>query len=190
MAETLPSARDLRAQAREHRGKAVKLASPEQRRTRLVVAREYERLADAIETEHGTSESAGERACRSQKHPRRILVVEDEFVTALLIEDLLHESGCDVVGPVARPDVAIETLAGERVDAALLDVRLGAADCRAVASKLDELGIPFGFVTGYGSGGDTGVYRTRPKLAKPFGKAEICSLLDRLLRSKVKKAAR
>ncbi len=55
------SPRELRAQAHEHREKALKIADPGQRRIRLVLAREYERLADAIETEQGTPPSGGGR---------------------------------------------------------------------------------------------------------------------------------
>ncbi len=130
------------------------------------------------------------RQSAAPKHPRRILVVEDEFVTALLVEDLLRESGCDVVGPVSRPDAAVDILAGEHVDAALLDVRLGRMDCYAVARKLDELGIPFGFVTGQGIAYNMGVYQGRPKIEKPFGEAEIRRLLDTLLRRKIIKSPR
>lgn len=54
MAEKLAGPRELRAQATEHRKKALKIADSQQRRMRLDLAREYDRLADAIEGERGT----------------------------------------------------------------------------------------------------------------------------------------
>ena len=37
----------------------------------------------------------------------RILVVEDEMLIAILIEDMLQDLGCHVVGPVSRLDAAL-----------------------------------------------------------------------------------
>ncbi len=51
MAERLPSPTKLRAQALYHREQALTAADAEQRRMRLAVAHEYEKLAVAIEAE-------------------------------------------------------------------------------------------------------------------------------------------
>lgn len=59
MAKTLSSPRELRAQAQEHREMALKMADSEQRRGHLCLAREYERLAHAIETEQAIPPSGG-----------------------------------------------------------------------------------------------------------------------------------
>ncbi|HEX9466342.1 MAG TPA: hypothetical protein VGB82_27405 [Alphaproteobacteria bacterium] len=53
MAETLPDPDHLRAQARHHREEALKTKDPAARAQRLLVADEYEKLANAIEAEQG-----------------------------------------------------------------------------------------------------------------------------------------
>lgn len=51
MAGTLPSPAMLRGEAHRHRDEARKAADAEQRRVRLAVAHEYEKLARVIEAE-------------------------------------------------------------------------------------------------------------------------------------------
>jgi len=62
------------------------------------------------------------------RHPelagKRILVVEDEMLVAMLIEDMLAEAGCVVIGPFARVPEALAAARTETVDAALLDVNV------------------------------------------------------------------
>ena len=55
----------------------------------------------------------------------RVLVVEDEFLVAMLIEDMLQSAGCVVSGPIPRVTEALAALGHETYDAAILDVNLG-----------------------------------------------------------------
>ena len=55
----------------------------------------------------------------------RVLVVEDEMMVSMLIEDMLSDLGCTVVGPAARLDEAIELAQSADLDCAVLDVNLG-----------------------------------------------------------------
>src|ERR1700724_3409831 len=48
----------------------------------------------------------------------RILVVEDEMLIAILIEDMLQDLGCHVVGPVSRLDAALRLAHEEPLNAA------------------------------------------------------------------------
>lgn len=88
------------------------------------------------------------------KHPelagKRVLVVEDEMLVAMLVEDMLADAGCVVVGPFARLSAALEAARVEAVDVALLDVDVAGEMVFPVAHALEERGIPFLFVTGYG----------------------------------------
>jgi CheY-like chemotaxis protein len=79
----------------------------------------------------------------------RILVVEDEFLISLLIEDILQEHGCDVVGPAATVEHAMRLTGDSGFDAALLDVNLGDETVYPVADALVEAGVPFVFVTAF-----------------------------------------
>lgn len=55
----------------------------------------------------------------------RVLVVEDEMMVSMLIEDMLTDLGCVVVGPASRLDEAIELANCSQLDCAVLDVNLG-----------------------------------------------------------------
>jgi DNA-binding NarL/FixJ family response regulator len=51
-----------------------------------------------------------------------ILVLEDEMMVAMLLEDMLGDLGCRVVGPVATAEAALAKLEERVVDAALISV--------------------------------------------------------------------
>jgi DNA-binding response OmpR family regulator len=55
----------------------------------------------------------------------RVSVVEDEFLVATLIEDMLQSAGCVVSGPIPRVAEAPDAVDHESHHAALLDVNLG-----------------------------------------------------------------
>jgi DNA-binding response OmpR family regulator len=56
---------------------------------------------------------------------RRILLVEDEYMIAEIVEEWLHQAGAEVVGPVPSVEQALACL-NERnaLDGAVLDVNL------------------------------------------------------------------
>ena len=80
---------------------------------------------------------------------KRVLVVEDEFVIAMQIEELLEHQQCQMIGPAASAEEALRLLALERPDAATLDFNLRGQSSLAVAEKLREMGVPFVVVSGY-----------------------------------------
>ncbi|NYZ63996.1 response regulator [Luteimonas deserti] len=80
----------------------------------------------------------------------RILVVEDEYVLALHLEEELLARGVTVLGPFAAlADVQATLEAGDRPDAAILDVNLAGTYVFPVAERLRQLGVPFLFASGY-----------------------------------------
>jgi CheY-like chemotaxis protein len=81
---------------------------------------------------------------------KRILVVEDEALVAMLIETLLEDYGCCVVGPCSTVAKALEAALNETFDLALLDVNLRGEKVYPVAEVLTERHIPFLFLSGYG----------------------------------------
>ncbi len=103
----------------------------------------------------------------------RVLLVEDESVVAMLIEDILGELGCEVVGPVAQVRKAVEMAQHETIDAAILDVNLNGHDVYPVADVLAARNIPFIFATGYGKDSLRAPYDGRPMLQKPFQQRDI-----------------
>ncbi|HEU6441857.1 MAG TPA: response regulator [Microvirga sp.] len=103
----------------------------------------------------------------------RILVVEDEAAISLLLEDMLLDFGCEVIGPAARLSAALEAVAREQVDLAILDVNVAGEPIYPVAEALAQRSIPFVFSTGYGSAGIRDSFRDRPVLQKPFAQNDL-----------------
>lgn len=103
---------------------------------------------------------------------KRVLVVEDEALVAMLIEDELLNAGAHIVGTassVANALRLIETAMGDGgISAAILDVNLDGERVWLVANALHELGVPFVIETGYGLDGIAGKYLMAPVLQKPF----------------------
>jgi PAS domain S-box-containing protein len=112
----------------------------------------------------------------------RILVVEDEALVALQLQNDLEEAGHQIVGPARSLKHGLMLASQERIDAALLDVRLGRETSAAIADQLLARNIPFAFATGYS---DTSLLpehlREAPKLSKPYVTTELRYLLDGLI---------
>lgn len=100
--------------------------------------------------------------------PRRILVVEDEALVAMMIQDLLQERGYTVVGPASRVAAALRLAEGEALDAAVLDVNVAGETIFPVADMLVGRGIPVVFLTGYGRSGLPEPYRRHTVIDKPI----------------------
>lgn len=115
------------------------------------------------------SESSGD----SKLNGLRILVVEDEAAISMLLEDMLMDFGCEVVGPAARLSAALEMIERETFDIAILDVNLAGDPIYPAAEALARRDVPFIFSTGYGGGGIKDPYRNRPVVQKPFGQQEL-----------------
>ncbi|TFW10985.1 response regulator [Brevundimonas intermedia] len=105
---------------------------------------------------------------------RRVLVVEDESLVAMLLETILEDMDCIPVGPASNIDDG-EALARdtENLDAALLDVNVAGRQVFPVAEVLKARGVPFVFSTGYGEGGLPEEWRGQPTIQKPFTEAAI-----------------
>ncbi len=83
---------------------------------------------------------------------KRVLIVEDEMLVALMIEEFLLELGCRTVGPCGNVANAVQAAQTETLDLAVLDVNLAGEKVYPVADVLVARQIPFLFVSGYGDG--------------------------------------
>lgn len=104
---------------------------------------------------------------------RRILIVEDEFLVAMLLEDLLSEMGHQVAGTFAQVAEAMKFAEHADLDFAILDINLAGATSFPVAEILRRRGIPFLFASGYGSPGLTSAFENELTLQKPYEPAEL-----------------
>lgn len=112
----------------------------------------------------------------------RILVVEDEYLIAMLLEDMLLELGCIIAGTAATPSQALNILGESQIDAAVLDVNLDGSDSFGVAAALKGLQKPFIFTTGYDGSRLAPEFADCPVVQKPYRIEELASAL-RLLRT-------
>lgn len=111
---------------------------------------------------------------------RRILIVEDEMVVAMLLEDMLEELGYQIAATAARESEALAAIAAIEIDAAILDVNLNGKRSYAIADALTERGIPLVFATGYGAGSLEHTYRDHLVLSKPFRISDLGEVLLKL----------
>lgn len=110
---------------------------------------------------------------------RRLLVVEDEALVAMMIEDLLASLGCEVLASARSVQDALQAIAaiGPELEGAILDVRLGDELVYPVAEVLERLGVPFAFATGFDAGSLEERFAHYPALAKPFEGVALMGLL-------------
>ncbi len=113
---------------------------------------------------------------------RRILVVEDEALVAMLVEDALLDAGATVMGPAATVAEALALLEreAEPPHAAVLDLNLAGETSTPVADVLARRGVPFVVATGYGAGGLPQGHAGVPVLAKPYDPDDLTSTLGRI----------
>ena len=109
----------------------------------------------------------------------RILVVEDEFLIALDIAGVLELAGLTVIGPAGNVGDALDAIARETVDGALLDAQLGGEPVSRVADALVARGIPFAFVSGYGREHLPPAHRNAPLVKKPFTGKDLLAAVAR-----------
>ncbi|MDP4023209.1 response regulator [Methylobacterium sp. NEAU 140] len=103
----------------------------------------------------------------------RVLVVEDEAAISMLLEDMLLDFGCTVVGPAARLSNALEMAASETFEVAILDVNVAGEPIYPVAEAIAGRNLPLVFSTGYGGAGIREPFRDRPVVQKPFSQADL-----------------
>jgi DNA-binding response OmpR family regulator len=99
---------------------------------------------------------------------RKVLIVEDEPLIAMLLADMLNELGFDVDTSGGRLASAMEAAAASQWRCVILDVRLGDEETYPVADALMARKIPIIFATGYGRDGLRPGYRETTVLQKPF----------------------
>ncbi len=114
---------------------------------------------------------------------KRVLVVEDEVLVAMMIEDYLEDLGCFVVGTASRLQEAVEMARNLELDVAILDVNLKGELSYPVAEMLVSRNLPFVFSTGYGTAGLPGNLCGATVLSKPYDPEHLAAALLSVLSS-------
>lgn len=101
---------------------------------------------------------------------RRVLLIEDEAVTALMTEMGLRQLGYEISGVAATVETALAAARSEGFDVAVLDLNLHGRCAYAVAEVLARRQIPF-VIASADAVGDAAptVLRRAPQVRKPYG---------------------
>jgi DNA-binding response OmpR family regulator len=114
---------------------------------------------------------------------RKILIVEDEAPIAQSLASAVQQAGGVVIGPVASVAAAHAAMADNRLDGALLDIRLRNETSFPLADVLVVLNIPFVFVSGLSRALMPYAHRKRPLFDKPYEGTEVIEALAGLVRN-------
>src|ERR1700761_9240724 len=87
--------------------------------------------------------------------PGDVLIVEDDPIITLDFEDTILGFGVKIVRTAGTVTRALQLIEERVPDCALLDIGLVREKSFAIAERLEVLGIPFVFISGYGN--DAGV---------------------------------
>ena len=108
---------------------------------------------------------------------KRILVVEDEPLTAFDNETMLNDAGYEIVATVDDFEEAIKALESEQVDLILSDVRLRSQQTGIhLARAAKERGIPTLFATGHPYPGAAEI--AVGCLLKPYSERQLKAAID------------
>ncbi|MGO9475171.1 MAG: response regulator [Rhodomicrobium sp.] len=135
-------------------------------------------MSEAVTSSAGRFPAAPAAADAELLRGARILVVEDEWITAYDVIATLTGAGAVAVGPAATIAKAKQLAANEAgLDAALLDCRLGRDDVLPVIPILAARRIPFVFHTGHASPLDLSKWPDAAIVVKPALPARLVQAL-------------
>lgn len=121
-------------------------------------------------------------ASSSSLHDRRILVVEDDYMIAHDITELLLEAGAKVLGPIPSLSGALHLVEAEGwIDCAVLDVGLRDEVSWPVVDMLLARSVSVLLTTGYNANAIPGAYAFLPRCEKPVSSVDVTRAIARLL---------
>ena len=93
----------------------------------------------------------------------KVFILEDEPAVAIVLEDMVSESGCDPAHSAGNLRDAQRVIDRGGFDCALIDINVGGERSFDLARQLVARGTPFAFVTGYDA-----------SVVSEFGKVPCC----------------
>jgi DNA-binding LytR/AlgR family response regulator len=106
----------------------------------------------------------------------KILVVEDEFLVAMDLENMIQTLGGEVLGPAGTVTAATELIDKKEVHGAVLDLALGGENSLSLAQRLLASGVPILLTTGYSGQTLPETLAHVPRLSKPYSKTHFQQL--------------
>jgi len=119
--------------------------------------------------------------------PRQALIflVEDEAFIRMMIAEMVEGLGHRVVAEASRIDEAQIFAQTAKFDLALLDVNVGGHSIAPIAESIDKRGLPFLFVSGYGSESLPEPFSGRSMLQKPFAVSKLHDAISAIIDDRV-----
>lgn len=118
--------------------------------------------------------------------PRKVLIIEDEYLVGLNLENCLRDAGFHVIGIAMTAEEGLEMAELEIPDVAIVDIRLaGDRDGIFAATELRRrLGIPSIFATAHANGNARQRARSAQPIAwieKPYAPHDVVAALKSVL---------
>jgi DNA-binding response OmpR family regulator len=113
----------------------------------------------------------------------RILLIEDEYLIAEMVCDMITDLGCHCIGPIITMDEGLKAATTETCDAAIINLVIQGRHAYAIAAALAARNIPFCFASGLPQHDIQEQWRARPFLAKPYALENVHAFLLAVLAS-------
>lgn len=110
----------------------------------------------------------------------RVLIVEDDYFISEELSGQLTGWGAIVVGPIPTQKKALEQVARDEFDVAVIEIKLGDKLDYLLADELMHRAIPFAIVTGYPAYMVPARFAGVPLLEKPCDERLLGGVMDRL----------
>jgi CheY-like chemotaxis protein len=109
----------------------------------------------------------------------RIYIVEDNYLLAMTLSEVLEDAGANILGVGATLEEAQKFIAAQEQvpDVVVLDIHLRSETSYPLADQLADAEIPFVLTTGYGKSTVEARFRNRPICSKPFSPMSLCEVI-------------
>ena len=109
---------------------------------------------------------------------RRVLIVEDEPLIAMMLEDMLLDADCEIAGIATSLETGVALANNSACDFAVLDMTLGRDSSFPIADVLTSRGVPFLFASGHERYSLPQEHCHRVVLGKPFNYDQLVAKID------------
>ena len=113
---------------------------------------------------------------RSLGSQKKIFIVEDEWILAMALQDMLTQLGHQVVAVASKLQDGLVMAEQGDFDFAILDVSLHGEMSHPIADVLEARGLPYAFATGY-SRAAKGARNHPLMLEKPYGIEDLRQII-------------
>jgi CheY-like chemotaxis protein len=115
---------------------------------------------------------------------KSVLVVEDNGLLCCMLEEMLLDAGCTVVGPFSRLADAMSAVPSAQIDVALLDINLRGELVMPLARHLAARGVPYVLTSAYAASDLPRELQSASQLRKPFTDDDVLARLALLIAAK------